>query len=108
MHVRRARRTRTPDLGTPSAGAVPTSNEYQLTIIGGFTDGFHFYPITINGNTATIHPHHDLLEYGKTYYVAVDKEVLSVPKDGFQGITGKLWRFSTNQSRRLLVQIARS
>jgi len=33
--------------GTPSAGAVPTSNEYQLTIIGGFTDGFHFYPITI-------------------------------------------------------------
>ena len=69
--------------GTPSAGAVPTSNEYQLTIIGGFTDGFHFYPITINGNTATIHPHHDLLEYGKTYYVEVDKEVLSVPNDGF-------------------------
>ena len=31
-------------------GAVPTSNEYQLTIIGGFTDGFHFYPITVDGN----------------------------------------------------------
>lgn len=81
--------------GTPSAGAVPTSNEYQLTIIGGFTDGFHFYPITINGNTATIHPHHDLLEYGKSYYVEMDPEVLSVPNDGFAGFTGKQWRFST-------------
>ena len=81
--------------GTPSAGAVPTSNEYQLTIIGGFTDGFHFYPITIDGNTATIHPHHDLLDYGQSYYVEVDPEVLNVPNDGFPGITGKRWRFTT-------------
>src|SRR5262249_48625778 len=62
--------------GTPSAGAIPTSSEYQLTIIGGFTDGFHFYPITVEGNTATIHPHHDLLEYGKTYYVQVDRDAV--------------------------------
>jgi len=81
--------------GTGSAGAVPTSNEYQLTIIGGFTDGFHFYPITVDGNTATIHPHHDLLEYGKTYYVQVDPDALSVPDDEFKGITGKSWTFST-------------
>ena len=44
--------------GTPSAGAQPTSDKYQLTIIGGFTAGFHFcpimYPIMINGNPATI------------------------------------------------------
>lgn len=81
--------------GTPSAGATPTSNDYQLTIIGGFTDGFRFYPITVNENTATIHPHHDLLEYGKTYYVEVDADVLSVPNDGFAGISGKNWRFTT-------------
>jgi pectinesterase len=81
--------------GTGSAGATPTSNDYQLTIIGGFTDGFHFYPITVDGKTATIHPHHDLLEYGKTYYVEVDAEVFSVPNDGFRGITGKEWRFTT-------------
>ena len=81
--------------GTPSAGATPTSIAYQLTIIGGFTDGFHFYPITIDGNTATIHPHHDLLEYGKSYYVTIDPEVLSVPNDSFTGITGKNWRFTT-------------
>src|ERR1700752_4511715 len=80
--------------GTPSAGATPTSNEYQLTIIGGFTDGFHFYPVTIEGNTATIHPHHDLLEYGKSYYVEVDSEVLSV-QNGCSGIASKRWRFAT-------------
>lgn len=79
--------------GTGSAGAVPTSDEYQLTIIGGFTDGFHFYPITVDGNTATIHPHHDLLEYGKTYRVEIDPEVLNA--DGFKGISGGGWKFST-------------
>jgi len=81
--------------GTPSAGAVPTSNQYQLTIIGGFTDGFHFYPITIVGNTATIHPHHDLLEYGKSYYVEIDREVFNVDNNEFAGITKNTWRFAT-------------
>lgn len=81
--------------GTGSAGATPTSNEYQLTIIGGFTDGFHFYPITVDGNTATIHPHHDLLEYGKKYRVEIDREVLSVDGEEFKGIVENEWRFST-------------
>ncbi len=81
--------------GTPSAGAAPTSNQYQLTIIGGFTDGFHFYPITIDGNTATIHPHHDLLEYDKTYYVEIDREVLDVDNNEFTGIAKNGWRFTT-------------
>jgi len=81
--------------GTPSAGAVPTSNQYQLTIIGGFTDGFHFYPITVDGTTATIHPHHDLLEYGKTYYVEIDRQVLDVDNNEFTGIAKNGWRFTT-------------
>lgn len=81
--------------GTGSAGATPTSSEYQLTIIGGFTDGFHFYPVTVDGNTATIHPHHDLLEYGKRYYVTVDPDVLDVPNDKFAGITERRWQFTT-------------
>lgn len=79
--------------GTASAGATPTTNDYQLTIIGGFTDGFRFYPITVDNNTATIHPHHDLLEYGKTYYVQIDAEVF--PSSEFAGISGKNWKFTT-------------
>ncbi|HYW74872.1 MAG TPA: pectinesterase family protein [Pyrinomonadaceae bacterium] len=82
--------------GTPSAGAVPTQHTYQLTIIGGFTDGFHFYPIIVSGNTATIQLHHNLLEYGKSYYVLIDPEVLTMPDGSFKGITDEhAWRFST-------------
>ena len=40
--------------GTPSGTAEPTPPEYQLTIIGGFTDAFHFHPVIIHGTTATI------------------------------------------------------
>src|SRR5262249_17060723 len=81
--------------GTPSAGAEPTSDKSQLTIIGGFTDGFHFYPVLISGNTATIQLHHNLLEYGKTYYVLIDPGVLTVADGAFKGITDKqAWRFA--------------
>jgi len=80
--------------GTPSAGAEATPNNYQLTIIGGFTDGFHFYPIIVSGNTATIQLHHNLLEYGKSYYVSVDPGVLTA--NGFNGTSDKQsWRFTT-------------
>lgn len=82
--------------GTPSAGAEPPANNYQLTIIGGFTDGFHFYPIIVNGSTATIQLHHNLLEYGKSYYVLIDPGVLTVADGGFGGIRDKQsWRFAT-------------
>nr|WP_315212237.1 pectinesterase family protein [uncultured Duganella sp.] len=78
--------------GTPSAGAEPTPDSFQLTIIGGFTDGFHFHPVIVRGNTATIYPHHNLLGYGKRYYVQIDPGVIV----GFDGIGGKTaWVFST-------------
>lgn len=82
--------------GTPSAGAEPTSSTYQLDIIGGFTDGFHFYPIIVSGNTATIQLHHSLLEYGKSYYVLIDAGALTISDGSFKGITDKQsWRFAT-------------
>jgi pectinesterase len=84
--------------GTPSGVAVSNPDKYQLTIIGGFTDGFHFYPVIIHGNKATIYPHHNLLEYGKTYYVTIDRGVLSLTDHGFSGISQKTgWRFSTRR-----------
>jgi len=84
--------------GTPSAGADPTPDTYQLTIIGGFTDGFHFYPIIVSGNTATIQLHHNLLEYGKSYYVLIDPGVLTVADGLFKGIGDKqFWRFATKK-----------
>jgi hypothetical protein len=81
--------------GTPSGGAAPTSRDYQLTIIGGFSDGFHFYPIIVHDHTATIYPHHNLLRYGRRYYVQIDPGVLTVPDGSFGGIAGKNgWTFT--------------
>jgi pectinesterase len=85
--------------GTPSGAALPTSDKYQLTIIGGFTDAFHFYPVIIHGATATIYPHNNLLEYGKTYYVQIDPGVLSLKDGSFAGISGNAaWKFSTKKA----------
>lgn len=61
--------------GTPSCGAEPTPQDMQLTIIGGFTDGFRFYPVIVHGNTATIYPHNNMLEYGHSYKVTIDEAV---------------------------------
>jgi pectinesterase len=84
--------------GTPSGVAAPTPNTYQLTIIGGFTDGFHFYPVIIRGNVATIYLHNNLLEYGKTYYVQIDPGVLTLADGSFAGFSGNTaWTFSTKK-----------
>jgi len=84
--------------GTPSGTALPTPDTYQLTIIGGFTDGFHFYPIIVHENAATITLHHNLLEYDKTYYVQIDPGVLTLEDGSFNGVSGKDWTFSTKKS----------
>lgn len=84
--------------GTPSGGAVPTSRDYQLTIIGRFTDGFHFYPVIVHDNVATIYPHNNLLQYNKTYYVQIDPEVLSLADGSFKGVGGQGWKFTTKKT----------
>lgn len=82
--------------GTPTAGALPPPANMQLTIIGGFTDGFHFYPVIVRDKVARITPHHNLLAYGKTYYVQIDDGALTLADGSFHGIAGKNgWRFST-------------
>lgn len=78
--------------GTPSGVNAWDTSRYQLDIIGGFSDGFHFYPIITNGKQVTIYLHHNMLEYGHEYYVTIDKGVI----EGFNGVRGKkAWTFRT-------------
>ena len=85
--------------GTPSGTAEPTLPDYQLNIIGGFTDAFHFHPIIINGTTATIYPHNNVLEPGHKYRVTIDEGVLELSSGTFKGITEKDgWTFRTAAS----------
>ena len=80
--------------GTPSGVAEATPATSQLTIVGGFTDAFHFYPVIVRGNAATIYPHNDLLTYGRTYYVQIDPGVVTCA--GFDGVKDtRGWTFST-------------
>lgn len=81
--------------GTIGEGRNP-SRDYQLTIIGGVQQGFHFHPIIIRENTATVYPHHNLLTYGRTYRVEIDPGVLTLADGSFPGIIGdRAWTFST-------------
>ncbi|HTB62756.1 MAG TPA: pectinesterase family protein, partial [Opitutales bacterium] len=81
------------------AAPSTTPPAYQLNIIGGFKEGFHFYPVFINDHTATIYPHNNVLTYGKTYYVQIDPGVLTLGDGSFTGISGKTgWTFSTKKA----------
>jgi pectin methylesterase-like acyl-CoA thioesterase len=68
----------------------------QKNIGGALSDSglpheFHYLPVTVGGNTATITLHHEL-DPGQTYYVTVDPGFFS----GFAGITDPhAWRLRT-------------
>lgn len=79
--------------GTPSGTAEPTPPEYQLNIIGGFTDAFHFYPVIIHDTVAVIYPHNNMLEYGRSYNVHVDASVFHCDSIPFSGVAR--WEFHT-------------
>lgn len=71
---------------------------YQQTFIGGTSpaDKYHFYPILIHGNTATINLHNNKLDYNSSYYVEIDKDIFL--NDHFNGIKGNTtWVFHTKR-----------
>lgn len=61
-------------------------SDYQVTTIDGVD--FHFFPIIVRGNTATIYPHNGKLQYGKRYIVKLDAGVLA-------GEPAREWSFAT-------------
>jgi pectinesterase len=68
-------------------------HNYQLTTIGGL-ENFHFYPIIVHGNVATIYPHNHALAYGHRYIVQIDAAVF--PNSAFSGLTSdRGWTFTT-------------
>ncbi len=83
--------------GTPSAPeAEDEIGEYQTSIIGGFTDGFHFDPIFVEDSIVVIQMHHNILEYGHHYYITVDPGIIVQADGSSPGISkGDKWEFST-------------
>jgi hypothetical protein len=85
-----------PTTTTPAVRTAPADlHNYQLTTIGGLAD-FHFYPVIIHGNVATIYFHNGVLRYNHTYTVQVDPGVFTLVAGAFAGFTtDHAWRFST-------------
>ncbi len=92
---------RSTTAGTPSGTAERTPRDMQLTIIGGFTDGFHFHPVIVNGNRATIYLHNNVLEYGHKYSVALEGGIImyrdGVVKKTSPAVAKGKWTFSTRK-----------
>jgi pectinesterase len=89
----------TPTTTTPAVKTTPADlHQYQLTTIGGLPD-FHFYPILIHGDTATIYPHNNVLKYHHKYTVEIDPGVLTPASGSFAGFTSAHnWSFTTKAS----------
>ena len=85
-----------PTTTTPAVRTTPADlHNYQLTTIGGLAD-FHFYPVIIHGNVATIYPHNNVLRYGHKYIVQIDSGVFTFATGVFGGFTtDRAWRFTT-------------
>ncbi|HLW77692.1 MAG TPA: hypothetical protein VKS01_11920, partial [Bryobacteraceae bacterium] len=86
--------TDSPTTTTPAVRTVPADlHNYQITTIGGLAD-FHFYPVIIHDNVATIYPHNNVLRYGHEYIVQIDSGVFMLGSEPFAGFTtGDAWRF---------------
>jgi pectinesterase len=85
-----------PTTTTPAVRTAPADlHNYQLTTIGGLAD-FHFYPVIIHGNVATIYPHNNVLRYHHRYMVQIDSGVFTLATGVFSGFTkDHPWRFTT-------------
>jgi pectin methylesterase-like acyl-CoA thioesterase len=84
--------------GRPARGAAPAT--FQSAVIGGFTEGFHFYPVIVHDRTAAISLHPGVLKYGHGYYVEIDPGVIGIDGTGnFAGFRGpRGWTFRTRSA----------
>lgn len=86
----------TIDLSADTVPGVNTPGSQQQRSIGGASANFNYYPILVEGNTASIYLRQKL-EYNQTYYVLVDSGAITdVNGAPFAGITDQnMWRFTT-------------
>lgn len=53
----------------------------------------NYDPVVVDGNTVTIRPHYDVLDYATEYYVTIGEGVLTAGK--FGGVEAGVWSFAT-------------
>ena len=88
-----------PTTTTPAVRTTPADlHNYQLTTIGGLPN-FHFYPVIVHGNVATIYLHNNVLQYHHRYIVRIDPGLFRVGAESFAGFTtDHAWTFATRST----------
>ncbi|RDV00793.1 pectate lyase [Trinickia dinghuensis] len=89
--------------GTGGTGFSETDTEVDalaagVTTLSGSARNVYYTPVTISGNTATIHLHDGKLSPGTRYYVTVDSTVFSGTQGSFSSFssaTAPAWTFTT-------------
>jgi hypothetical protein len=77
--------------------ATTKMSDYQINTVGGVE--FHFFPIIVRGNTATIYLHNNKLKYGRKYRVQLDSSVLKTAQGEEVRLTkGGDWSFTTKST----------
>ncbi len=74
-----------------SVSGVQAHNQFS-----GDSQGFNYYPVVINGNTANIYPHGGVMISNQTYYVTIDDGAF-LDSNGayFAGVASNTWQFTT-------------
>jgi pectin methylesterase-like acyl-CoA thioesterase len=89
----------TIDMSIDTVPSVNVPGNQQQKAIGGASANFNYYPILVEGNTASIYLHQKL-EYNQTHYVLIDSGAITdVSGAPFAGISDpNVWRFTTKTS----------
>jgi len=71
--------------------AATQMSDFQVNVIGGVE--FHFFPIIVRGNRATLYLHNNRLQYGRKYRVQIDPGVLKTAAGDAVRVAD--WTFTT-------------
>ncbi len=86
----------TIDMSIDTVPGVNVPGNQQQKSIGGASSNFNYYPILVEGNTASIYLHQKF-DYNQTYYVLIDSGVITDAAGApIAGISDpNTWRFTT-------------
>jgi pectin methylesterase-like acyl-CoA thioesterase len=76
------------------ADLIKLSGETNTLKSGSKSRTANYRPVTLSGNTLTIHPHYGKLKYNTEYYVTVSNEAIT-GVSGFNGVAADTWTFKT-------------
>ena len=86
------RAPRSTEADRQALAAATRMADFQVNTVGGVD--FHFFPIIVRGNQATIYLHNNRLKYGRRYRVQIDRGVLQTA----QGEFAASWKFATRDA----------